>query len=321
MLLLLRSLLTLLWCSLLTLWWRSRLLTLGLRRWLALLLWRRRLALLLLRGSLTLLWRRRLALLLLRGSLTLLLWRRLALLLLRRSLTLLWRRRLALLLLRGSLTLFWRSLLALLLLRGNLTLLRRSLLALWLRSGLALLRLLNCLTLRLRISLVLLELRDRLIACRYCRWGLYVAIGSKRPADGYAGGAAMIHIGKLGSIGSGGVFILHLGLHGRGVRFAEGCQFLRSRPRLDAARSAVEADPVCGFIDAVFVNVMNDVDVHVVDGAVVAEVATVPVSALIAETDIAETVVDVAVESDVPSPIAAVEAITATRVTPIAGRP
>jgi hypothetical protein len=66
---------------------------------------------------------------------------------------------------------------------------------------------------------------------------------------------------------------------------------------------------------------MDDVDVHVVDGAVVAEVAAVPVSALIAEAGIAEAVVDATIESDVPSPIATVEAIAATRVSPIAGRP
>jgi hypothetical protein len=198
-------------CCLVLLWWRG-LRTLWRRCCLALLWWR----------GLRTLWRRCGLTLRLGRSLRLTLW-------LRSGLTLL---------------LWWSGLV--LWLRCWLTLrLRWCLLMPRLRSGLALLlgrsllplllRLLNCLTLRLRSRLVLLKWRNRLIAHRCYRRGFHVAIGGKRLADGYAGGTAMIHVGKLGSIGARCTLILHLGLHGRGVRFVEGCQFLRSRPRLDAA--------------------------------------------------------------------------------------
>jgi hypothetical protein len=50
-------------------------------------------------------------------------------------------------------------------------------------------------------------------------------------------------------------------------------------------------------------------------------VAAAPVAALIAETNIAKTVVDAAIEADILTPIAAVEAVMVMVVTPVTGRP
>ena len=162
----------------------------------------------------------------------------LPLLLLRCCLALLLRRSLlTLLLLRWCLALLLlRSLLPLLLLLGVLTLLFLLL------PGLALLLLLVCLALLLRISLTLLLflLRSLLIAHRLSRWGSHIPVGRKGPIDGHAGWASMVDVGKLGSIGAGGAFILHLCCHGRRMRLSQSIQFRGPRSHLDAARSAVE---------------------------------------------------------------------------------
>jgi hypothetical protein len=155
--------------------------------------------------------------------------------------------RLALLLLLSILALLFLLLpsLALLLLLVRLALLLLlSILALLflLLPGLALLLLLVCLALLLRISLTLLLflLRSLLIAHRLSRWGSHIPVGCKGPIDGHAGWASMVDVGKLGSIGAGGSFILHLRRHGRRMRLSQSIQFRGPRSHLDAARSAVE---------------------------------------------------------------------------------
>ena len=337
---------------------RSSLPLLLLRSSLPLLLLRRRLALLLLRWRLALLLlRRRLALLRLLNLLALLLLRwRLALLLLLNLLPLLLllnllalllllnllallllRSSLTLLLLRRSLTLLLlRSLLPLLLLRRRLTLLLllNRLPLLLLRSCLTLLLLLNRLALLLlrsllpqlllRSRLALLLLRSSLIAHRRYRWGPHIAIGCKRPADGHAGRAAMIHVGKLSPVGAGSTLVLHLRRHGCSVRLTQRAQFRGSRPHLDSTRSAVETYPCAAPLvpaNLAVVDVVHHGGVDVIYSAVVIEVAAAPVTALVAEAYVAKTVVDAAIVADVPAPVTAVKAVTAMPEAPVAGGP
>jgi hypothetical protein len=71
----------------------------------------------------------------------------------------------------------------------------------------------------------------------------------------------------------------------------------------------------------VAINVMLSVNVHVIETAVVVEVAAAPIAALIAETEVAEAVVDAAIVADVPSPVPAVKAVAVMPETPVAGSP
>jgi hypothetical protein len=61
--------------------------------------------------------------------------------------------------------------------------------------------------------------------------------------------------------------------------------------------------------------------IEVIDRSVVVEVAATPVTAFIAEADVAEPVVDPAIVADVPAPIPAVEAVAVMPITPVAGGP
>lgn len=154
----------------------------------------------------------------------------LLLLLVRDSLALRLRRHLPLLG-RSRLPLLLRRLLSLLGLRGASSLLLPgfgTLLPVWSRLPLLLKALLPLL-------LSLLLLRGRLIAhWLRCR-NPYIAIRSQWPIDGHAGGAAMIHVGELGAVGTGRAFILYLGCHRCRMRLTQGIQFRGSRMYLDTA--------------------------------------------------------------------------------------
>jgi hypothetical protein len=62
-------------------------------------------------------------------------------------------------------------------------------------------------------------------------------------------------------------------------------------------------------------------DVHVVDGTVIVEAISIPVPALIAGADVAESIVNAAVVTDVPAPESIVVAVSATGNSPVARRP
>jgi hypothetical protein len=71
----------------------------------------------------------------------------------------------------------------------------------------------------------------------------------------------------------------------------------------------------------VLVHVAFDVDIEVVHRAVVVEVATTPITALVPEADVAEAVVDAAIVADVPAPVAAVKAVAVMPEAPVARGP
>src|SRR5208283_3793540 len=114
-----------------------------------------------------------------------------------------------------------------------------------------------------------------------------------------------------------------LGLRGqrRGVRFIRVAFFFASRPRLNAAIAAVERDMIAVHDHVALVDVphIDDVDVH--DGPVIEEAAATPLAAPEADTAVAETVVNAAIETNVRSPIAGVPGIKATAPSPVPGGP
>ena len=297
--------------------------------WGCLTLLRSRLALLLW-GGLTLLWSRlallRCSLALLRGGLTLL-WGCLALLLHGLALLLLLHPLALLLLLLHSLTLLLllSSLVLLLLLSRLVLLLLLYTLTLLLLSSLVLLLLLYTLTLLLLLSsLVLLLLHSLALLLLQRSGGPHVTVCRKRPVDGKAGRAAMIDVRKLSPVGAGSALILDLRPHGCGMLLTQRSQFRWSCAHLHSAPSAVETDTCAAPVaaaDGAVVDVVHHGDVDVVDRAVVVEVAAAPVTALVADADIAKAVVDAAIVADVRAPVATVKSVAVMPEAPVAGGP
>jgi len=233
-----------------------------------------------------------------------------------------------LMLLGRRLMCLWRSLMLLwcrlMRLRGSLVLLRRCLMCLLcgvvlLWCGLVLLRYSLML---LRCSLMLLGRKGLIVRLKRGRW-LYVAIGSQRFADDGVGRTAMIDTRKLCPVGAGKVLVLDLSPHGRRMFFVQSSYLRWPGAHLYTAGSTVEAhvDVTVVYDNRVVVDVVHHIDVDVVDRAVVIEVASTPVAALIAAADIAKAVVDTAVVANMRAPVAPIVPIAVVAETPIAGCP
>lgn len=155
---------------------------------------------------------------------------------------------------------------------------------------------------------------------RRSHW-MHTMISHNRLVDDHFGWPPMIDRDKVGAVEAGIVLHLDLGPHGRGVRFAQ-CNKLRGTgPEPYAALTTMEADADIDLRDRMFIDIVNDGYVDVVDSAVVIEMTGVPVTALVAGADIAEAVVNAAVKTDVWAPVSVEETIVIVRVAPIAGRP
>ncbi len=101
-------------------------------------------------------------------------------------------------------------------------------------------------------------------------------------------------------------------------------QFRGSGAHLQSALPAVEAhtDAAAAIIArGTVVNVMHNRYIHIVVGAVVIEMPAPPVATLVADADIAEAVIDAAIEADMRAPVATVKPIAVIVVAPVAGRP
>ena len=118
----------------------------------------------------------------------------------------------------------------------------------------------------------------------------------------------MIDRGELLAVLRCRLLLLQLRGHGRNALLARRGDFRRQRPASDASRPVV-ADAVdvvtlmvVLLMMTVFVTVrlytLDIVDVHIVDGTVVVETISVPVPALIADADVAESIVNAAVVAD-----------------------
>jgi hypothetical protein len=116
--------------------------------------------------------------------------------------------------------------------------------------------------------------------------------------------------------------ILKLGGHRRSTWTAEGRDLGWSWAYVDAASAAVVGDTIAGVHDhGTVVDVGDAGNVNPVDGAVVIEVVAVPVTAVIAVAGVAETIVNAAIETNMKTPVPAVEAVAVVVEAPVAGRP
>ena len=141
---------------------------------------------------------------------------------------------------------------------------------------------------------------------------------------------AVVDRSKLRLVARRSLGQLYLRLHRRRVRRAECCNLRRNWTNLSPMRTTVVADPVDGSVvdgggvDHCPVIDIGDMDVgvvDVVDGPVVLEIIPVPVAALVSAADVAEAIINTAIEADIPAPIAMVEAIPATVEAPISWGP
>src|SRR6185437_9230962 len=170
------------------------------------------------------------------------------------------------------------------------------------------------------LHLLILPLVLRLEAHRLGR--LDVSIGLHGMAHHHHGGAVVIYLGEVLPVGAGLLSKLKLGAHGRIVLLAHGLDLRRPGPAVDAAVSAVVAHAGNSHIgDAVVVHVVNHSGVHVVHTAVIGEAISMPVAALVAESDISKAVVDAAIVANVPAPVTAVESVAVIGIAPPSGGP
>src|ERR1035441_10196610 len=124
-------------------------------------------------------------------------------------------------------------------------------------------------------------------------------------------------------VGAGSVHMLGLQFHWRPVLLVCRCLFCLGRAGANSTGAAVIADMVHGGVidHGLVVNIVNVRGVHVIHRAVVAEGSVIPISAFIADTTIAEAVVDAAVEADMRAPIAFIPGVGVAAPTPIPGGP
>src|SRR5580704_1996840 len=141
-----------------------------------------------------------------------------------------------------------------------------------------------------------------------------------RPVGSGYRGPAVIDRSALLRVAAGSLLMLSLSRNRRDMSVTLGRFFFRPRTVVYPALAAVVADPVDGGV-VDHRCVVNVGDVHIVDGAIVEKVSAVPASALIAVTEISESVIDPAVEPDMRPPIAGVEKKCAAAPTPPAGSP
>jgi hypothetical protein len=94
--------------------------------------------------------------------------------------------------------------------------------------------------------------------------------------------------------------VLKLGRHRRNSGTAHRCNFSRSWPHVDSASAAVVGHAsVVVDDDRAVVDVGDASDIDAIHGAVVVEVISIPVAAVVTHTGVAEAVVDATIEADV----------------------
>ncbi len=135
-------------------------------------------------------------------------------------------------------------------------------------------------------------------------------------------GGAVVHVEALSWRAQRDLLMLHLIRSGLEVLLLREACFFRRGPRPDAPLSTVVGHGGVVVHDhgaVVHIGDIHHVDVR--DRAIVEEGATAPLAAAEAYAAIPKAVVDAAVEADVRSPVACVEAIEATFPAPVGGGP
>lgn len=131
----------------------------------------------------------------------------------------------------------------------------------------------------------------------------------------------MIDRDKLTVVRAGRSLMLPLRRHRRDVALLGKGLLPGSGARLNTATSSVVADTIHRVDHRPLVDIVDDGDVHVVYSRVIEELSAIPVTAFVADTDVAVTVVDSSVEAHIWTPVSDVPDIEAVRPTPIARRP
>jgi hypothetical protein len=135
------------------------------------------------------------------------------------------------------------------------------------------------------------------------------------------GWAASVHVVELLAILFSFALMLDLRRHGRDSGTAHGFNFSRAWSDDDAASAPVVGD--AGVVvdhNGSFIYVTNT-GADAIDGAVVVEVVSAPIAAVVAKAGVAKAVVDATVVADVRAPEAAVEAPASVVPAPVAGGP
>lgn len=128
------------------------------------------------------------------------------------------------------------------------------------------------------------------------------------------GRASLVHLREQFAIVSRGLLMLSLSRQGSLVLLALRSELLRGRSGRNATGPAVVADMVHGVVvddDRPVIDIGNVGDVHIGHAAVVIEVASAPLATVEADSGVAETVVNAAIETDVRAPVAAMENVEA----------
>jgi hypothetical protein len=160
--------------------------------------------------------------------------------------------------------------------------------------------------------------RSRQIRPR-CAW----SVQGSRPCRGNHCGTPLIPRNELGGITPSCLLVLHLRRSRGDVALPLSGHLRRRRLSLDSARAPVVGHPRhIDIIDYRFVvHITHVSNVYVVDGAVVIEVATVPITSVVSRTGVTESVVDATVESDLRSPVAGVPNVKPSSKAPVARCP
>jgi len=126
------------------------------------------------------------------------------------------------------------------------------------------------------------------------------------------------------------LLLLQLRVHRRNALLARCGNFSRQSLASNASgpviAGAVIGDVNGGIVDddcirhRAVVN-LDVADAHVVDGTVIVEAISIPVPALIASADVAESIVNAAVVADMPAPEPVVVAVSAAGRSPVTRRP
>lgn len=131
----------------------------------------------------------------------------------------------------------------------------------------------------------------------------------------------MIDRDKLTAVRAGRSLMLPLHRHRRDVALLRNSLLPRTGLRLNASISSVVADTIDRVDDRPLIDVVDDRDIYIVYSRVIEELSAIPVTAFVADSDVAVTVVDSTVEANVWTPISDIPDIEAVRPTPIAWRP
>jgi hypothetical protein len=148
-------------------------------------------------------------------------------------------------------------------------------------------------------------------------------VGGERTRCGNDGWTSLVLVVELLAVLSSLALVLDLSGHWRSSGAAHGCDLGWLRTDGDATAASVVGDAVVVVVDhdGAVVDVGDACDIHAVDGAVVVEVVSVPVAAVITGAGVAEAVVNAAVEADVRAPVAAIEAIAVAEEAPVGWSP